>query len=129
VSNALWSQVDLYASLASLVGHTLGAEEAPDSRNVLNAILGRSKVGRQTMLEEAFTLGVRDGNWKYIAPFSGKIPGWMKNKNVETGLGEEQLYDLGNDINERNNLIKTNKAQGDKLRKELSTILKSEMTR
>lgn len=81
------------------------------------------------MLEEAFTLGVRDGNWKYIAPFSGKIPGWMKNKNVETGLGEEQLYDLGNDINERNNLIKTNKAQGDKLRKELSTILKSEMTR
>jgi arylsulfatase A-like enzyme len=129
VSNALWSQVDLYASLASLVGHTLGAEEAPDSRNVLNAILGRSKVGRQTMLEEAFTLGVRDGNWKYIAPFSGKIPGWMKNKNVETGLGEEQLYDLGNDINERNNLIKTNKDQGDKLRKELSKILKSEMTR
>ena len=129
VSDALWSQVDLYASMAALIGHQLDAKEAPDSRNVSDAILGRSNVGRQIMLEEAFTLGVRDGNWKYIAPFSGKIPGWMKNKNVETGLGEEQLYDLGNDINERSNLIKTNKDQGDKLRKELSKILRSEMTR
>ncbi|HYW96103.1 MAG TPA: arylsulfatase, partial [Bacteroidales bacterium] len=94
-SNALLSQVDLYASLAELTGQKLGPDDAPDSHALLDAWLGRSEKGRQVMLEEAFTLSLRDGNWKYIEPVKQATPQWMKNKNVESGLsGEIQLYNL-----------------------------------
>lgn len=58
------------------------------------------------MLEEGFTLALRDGNWKYIQPFRGKsIPDWMANKDVEPGLHDyPQLFNLSEDIGEQNNL-------------------------
>ncbi len=55
-SDALFSQVDFYASLAALVGHKLDTNEAPDSYNILKALTGKSKTGRTNMLEEAFTM-------------------------------------------------------------------------
>ncbi len=104
-SAALWSQVDLYASLAALVGQPTGGHEAIDSENVLDAILGKSSTGRNTLLEESFTMSLREGDWKYIAPVSGDQPDWLANKDVETGLQKvPQLYHLSEDQGEENNL-------------------------
>ena len=104
--SALISQVDLYASLADLVGVPIQQpRNAPDSKDLLDVLMGRSQHGRTDMVEEAFTLGLRDGNWKYIAPVSHKTPDWLKNKVVPTGLEPQpQLYDLGNDPSETHNL-------------------------
>ncbi|MBI1342313.1 MAG: sulfatase-like hydrolase/transferase [Terrimonas sp.] len=105
-SNALISQVDLFASLAQLVGQEVEpGKTVPDSKNVLPALLGQSMTGRETMVEESFTMSLRSGNWKYIAPAAGKTPEWLKNKDVPKGLqATPQLYNLEDDPGETHNL-------------------------
>ena len=109
VSSALMNQVDIYASLAALTNQNLKTTDAADSKDVLNAYLGKSTTGRASMLEEAFTLSLREGDWKYIRPLAPEkeIPGWMANKSIESGLMKiPQLYDLSKDKGERINLAK-----------------------
>lgn len=130
VSNAIWSQVDLYNSIANLIGYKLENNEAPDSYNMLNTILGKSNEDRSVLLEESFTKGIRKGSWKYISPVIGSVPDWMANKGIESGLSnEDQLYNLENDIAERNNLAKINIDRLDSLKLQLKLILENEKTR
>lgn len=105
VSDALISQADLYASLAKLVGYPLQSNEAPDSYEMLGVLLGKDKKGREDLLQESFTIGLREANWKYIAAQTTEAPVWLKNKNVATGLSKQpQLYNLENDSEEENDL-------------------------
>jgi arylsulfatase A-like enzyme len=103
VSAALISQVDLLASLSSLSGQKVPAGAAPDSRDVLPAILGRSKTARRSLVEHAGTLGLVEGNWKYIEPRKGP----KVNPNTHTELGNDpapQLYNLETDPGEAHNV-------------------------
>ena len=107
VSGALVSQVDFMASLAALVGKPASRDQAPDSENVLPALLGESSTGRSTLLQQAGSLSVRQGQWKYIAP--GKGPRIHKNTNIELGNDPEpQLYDLQADPGELSNVAAAN---------------------
>ena len=104
VNNALWSQVDLLASLSTIAGYTLSDSEAGDSQDMSPVLLGKDSVGRRMMLEEAITFAIRKGSWKYIEPtdFNG---GETMNKNIELGLSPQaQLYNLQEDPSEKNNL-------------------------
>jgi arylsulfatase A-like enzyme len=122
-SHALVSQVDLFASLAKLTGQTLGPDEAPDSFDMLSALLDQTKKGRSTMLEEAYTLALRDGDWKYIAPQTIATPNWMVNKNIEGGLSSvPQLYNLKKDISESQNLADSYPEQIKKMQQILKAI-------
>jgi arylsulfatase A-like enzyme len=102
-STALVSQIDLFASLASLTGARLDESAAPDSFDNLAALLGESRTGREHLVEHAGSLALIIGRWKYVAPSKGpKI-----NSNTNTELGndpEPQLYDLDRDPGERVNL-------------------------
>ena len=121
-SDALFSQVDFYASLASMVGFK--GNNAPDSENMLSVLTGKSKTGRKQMVEEAFTMSLRSGDWKYIAPFNGKTPDWLKNKAVPTGLQTEpQLYNLKDDPTESHNLADQYPDDLQKLSKSLTEIM------
>jgi arylsulfatase A-like enzyme len=123
VSSALVNQVDFYASFAKLTGQQLGAKEAPDSYDILSALLGKSTTGRQTMLEESFTLAIRNGSWKYIAPQTKPTPVWLKDKDVATGLTtKEQLYNLKNDEAEKYNVIEKYPSEAKRLKQLLKTI-------
>ena len=125
VTNALFSHVDIYHSLSKLVGVKLNDNEALDSFNALPVILGKSKKGRKVMLEEAFTLGLREGDWKYIHPVSSEKPGWMSNKKIETGLTKKiQLYNLKTDPSEQNNVADLYPKQVVKMQKQLDEINK-----
>ncbi|ROQ21716.1 arylsulfatase A-like enzyme [Marinimicrobium koreense] len=105
VSDALFSHIDFYASLASLIGVELNGKEAKDSENILPALMDANEDGRTYMLEEAYTLALRRGDWKYIEPFTGTLPDWMKNKAVDAGLkGHPQLFNLSEDPEEKVNL-------------------------
>ena len=111
VSDALISQVDLIATFAALVGRPLSDPRAPDSENVLPALLGSSTTARAALVEQAGSLSLRQGNWKYIEP--GKGPRIQQNTNTELGNDPEpQLYDLGADEGERNNLAATRPGEG-----------------
>ena len=105
VSNALFTHVDIFHSLSELVEVKLNDNEALDSFNALPVLLGKSKKGRKVILEEAFTLAVRDGDWKYIHPVSMATPSWLNDKKVESGLDKNvQLYNLKTDPSEKKNL-------------------------
>ncbi len=110
-SAALVSQVDFYASLASLLDIELSPQEAMDSLNLLGALLGTTDQGRDYLIEESVaTLSLRKANWKYIVPYpEDKIyPDWVQiDKGIEGGfIKEPQLYNLDNDAGEQNNLAK-----------------------
>jgi len=125
-SDALMTQVDLYASLASLVAQEISSDEAPDSKNLLSSYLGTSNEGREYMLEESFTLSLRHGPWKYIAPLSQEqnIPDWMKNKNIETGLMKTpQLYNVSIDKGEHKNLAASEAKRIASMKEKLEKII------
>lgn len=124
-SNALLGQVDLFASLADLVGVKVDhSKAAPDSKHLLPVLLGRSKEGRKELLEESFTMALRSGDWKYIDPANGKTPDWLKNKDVPTGLqATPQLYNLEDDPKENHNLNDEYPDMVKKLAAELKKII------
>lgn len=109
-SNALISQVDIYASLAGLVNQPLAKKEAIDSLDVMKALLGQTSSARTYLLEEsAGTVALRKNNWKYIKAISKEkgLPNWLGNKDIEMGFElTPQLFDLTDDISEQTNRAK-----------------------
>lgn len=103
-SEALVCQVDFHASFAALAGAPLTDDLRRDSQNILPALLGDSKTGRETLLEHAGQgQALRAGNWKYVPARKG--PKIQVNTNTETGNDPEaQLYDLSTDPGETKNL-------------------------
>ncbi|MDD2798066.1 MAG: arylsulfatase [Bacteroidales bacterium] len=107
VSNALVSQIDYFASLSALIKSNIPVNAATDSKNELNALLGKSQDARDYLIEQNInnTLSVVSGNWKYIEPSNGpKI-----NVSTNTELGNNtlpQLYNLKTDNGETKNIAK-----------------------
>jgi len=111
VSDALLSQLDIYASMASIAGVELDAGEARDSLDLADTLLGHSEHGRELLLEESVGgLSLRRRNWKYIVPFSGKtLPDWLPDKGIEGGISTDpQLFNLDTDIGEQQNVAADN---------------------
>jgi len=103
VSDALVGQVDLLASFAALAGQALTREDAPDSFDVLGALLGTSPTGRDALVEQAGPLSLISGRWKLISPHGGR----KVNPETNTELGNDpqpQLYDLSVDLGEKRNV-------------------------
>ena len=101
-SDALFSQVDLMASFARMLGVQLSATEAIDSRDCLDTLLGQNVKGSDYIVTESWGLAVRKGKWKYVHK------------------GKKELYDLSKDITEQNNIA----AQHPKLLKEFAELIK-----
>jgi arylsulfatase A-like enzyme len=94
-SEAIVGQVDLMASFAGLTGQKLRYVDAPDSFDLLAALLGDSKTGRDHIVEHAGSLALRKGNWKYIEPAA------KKNENQQSRNPKPQLYHLYDDTGEK----------------------------
>ncbi|MEW6236993.1 MAG: arylsulfatase [Candidatus Omnitrophota bacterium] len=117
-SNALVSQIDFMASLAAFTRQELGDQDAPDSFNILPALLGESPTGREYLIEHARVLSIIEGDWKYIEP--GKGPKINVDTNTELGIdAAPQLYNLKTDIGEKINVAEQHP---DRV-KELSALL------
>lgn len=102
ISDALISQVDLSATLGALVGQKPDTATMSDSQNILSALLGDSKTGRDYIVEHSSGLSLRSGEWKYIAP--GKVRDglgpWKNIVVAEPGL----LFNLSADPGETKDL-------------------------
>jgi arylsulfatase A len=112
VCDSLFSQVDLMATLASLVGYTLPETAAVDSHDFLPFFTGRTDTPpRRSHVHNtsAKRYAVRDGNWLLVnAPTgaSGPVPDdWLTRHGypADDGLPVE-LYDMAVDPGERTNL-------------------------
>lgn len=112
VSDALISQIDLFASLADLVeSDETGVKN--DSKDMLDVLMGKNEDGRKELILEATgRTAFRQGDWVMIPPYKGRaINTWV---NIELGNSKEYLlYDLSSDLGQQNNLAKENP---DKLR-------------
>ena len=104
VSDALVSQLDLFSSLATLVGSELRGK---DSEELLDLFLGKQDQGREELILEATgRTALQTGEWVMIPPYNG--PPISKNVNIEIGNAPEyQLYNLKKDLGEQNNLAQT----------------------
>ncbi|MCK5464647.1 MAG: arylsulfatase, partial [Bacteroidales bacterium] len=79
-----------------------------------------------------FTFALRQGDWKYIQPLpDGKqVPGWFRNKDIESGLSSEaQLYDLSNDLGELDNIAGSHPLKVEELNDILEEIMKAGKSR
>lgn len=120
-SNAMISQMDLMASFANLLNKKLPAGEGTDSKNMMNILMGKSNIGRNVLVEQGLqSLAVVEGDWKYIEP--GNAPRMDTLTNIELGNSKiPQLYNLKDDIGEKNNLAEKYPARV----KELEALLQS----
>jgi arylsulfatase A-like enzyme len=80
-------------------------------------LVGSDRTGRDYVVEHSANgrMSVRTATWKYIEPG----PGAAKNPNTNIELGnspEPQLYDLKNDIGEKNNVAADNRAKVEELK-------------
>jgi arylsulfatase A-like enzyme len=92
-SDALVCQVDLLASLAALTGQKLDAAAGPDSLNVLPALTGEAKTGRDELVLNGN--GLRQGSWVLIEAARGK---------KKAAAAPVQLFDLTSDPGQMTNL-------------------------
>ena len=119
---ALFSQIDVYASLAALLDQPLHKGAAPDSQEQLNILLGKDDSNREYVVQQNLnnTLAIVKGQWKYIEPSDAPaIEFWTK---MELGNNKQpQLYDLSNDPGEKKNIA----SQHPGTVKELSALLES----
>ncbi len=101
VSDAVVSQLDLFSSLASLVG---SSSESRDSENLLKVLMGTENQGRSELIMEATgRTALRKGEWVLIPPYNG--PAISKDVNIEIGNSPDyQLYNLNEDLGEQQNL-------------------------
>ncbi len=115
VSDALVSQLDLLASLASLIGS--GVTDT-DSQDLLKVFLGEEDQGREELILEASTrTALREGDWKMIPPYGG--PAINRNVNIELGNSDKyQLFYLEEDPGEQQNMAGSHE---DKLREMTAT--------
>lgn len=130
VSKALFSQVDLMGSLVAFTDQTLEGDAGPDSRNSLQALLGKSQQNREYVIEHAASgvLSIIKDNWKYIEP-SDRNP-YNPRTDIELGHNPEpQLYNLADDIGERKNLANEQPEKLAELVELLKQVREAEITR
>lgn len=121
--DALFSQIDLFASLASLCGRTLEAGAAPDSRDYLSVLLGKGGESRSSIvvmnIQENLAI-VSDG-WKYVAPSDDPyVDSWSG--YLYGNRPEVRLFDLRNDPTEQHNVAEEHPDIVERLQKELDAV-------
>ena len=92
-SDALICLIDFLASFADLTGQRLAPGQAPDSVNILPALLGESKTARNHLVEHSGMLAIREGLWKLTSP---------------PRAANAQLFNLADDLGENTNLLTAN---------------------
>lgn len=106
-SSALVSLVDLPATAAAAIGHSLPAGAAPDSFNLLPLMTGKDRdAGRDhlVLMSGKGDLAIRQGPWKYI-PDLATANGWASwTKPGRKVPAKPGLYHLGDDPGETKNL-------------------------
>lgn len=103
-SGALFGQVDLAASLAALAGVEIPAGACQDSRDELDALLGKDETGRPHLVHEGRgPQALRTAHWKFISPGPTRD---SLNPGPPTPIDKNgALYNLQSNRDESTNLI------------------------
>ncbi len=123
VSDEIVSQIDFLNSFSSLLGSDIKSRDGIDLSDVFFNNKGN---GRSDLVIEAIKrTALRSGNWAMIPPYDGA----EKNTNVNIELGnskEYKLFNLENDLSQKNNLAKSNPEKLKEMIKIYSKIIGNE---
>lgn len=135
ISDAAFSQVDIMASMASLIGVDLPIDAGHDSMDNLPTLLGKSDTSRPHILQQgagANYYGIRRGDWKLIPasprPAFGNSKHNARTNPISTPMpaaNMDYLYNLAIDPSESTNLA----SQHPEIVNELKALLESIKTR
>jgi arylsulfatase A len=110
VESGLISQIDLYATLAGIVGTEIPAGSAEDSLDQRSLLTGTGPSRRDTLVHNTAPqkYAIRHGDWVLIDARSGgqsRVPDWfMKAEGFAQNDQPGELYDLRADPGQRRNL-------------------------
>jgi len=112
VNDALVSQIDIMATLASVVGYDLPEKNAAeDSHDLLPLLKGEVKSIRTSHIHNTFdhTWAFREGDWVLVTGKSGHhsrvTKEWLKKHDYpKTESKQSRLFNLREDIGQRNDL-------------------------
>ncbi|MCI8600738.1 MAG: arylsulfatase [Oscillospiraceae bacterium] len=105
VSEALVSQVDLFASFAGMLEVPLDDNAAVDSQDMYAALIGDDPNGRDELMAEDIGCGklLRRGSWAYLSPSEGAP--YLPYTSTETGVSRDpMLFNMDYDIGQRDNI-------------------------
>uniref|UniRef100_UPI0035938FF4 sulfatase-like hydrolase/transferase n=1 Tax=Persicitalea sp. TaxID=3100273 RepID=UPI0035938FF4 len=129
VSKELVSQIDLMATLASILGVKLPRKTAEDSFDQSALLRGKGASARPSMVHNTFEnkFAVQKDNWVLIDAKDGehsKMPDWYRTREKYEGStgSKEVLFDLRKDLGQRKNVIAKYPAKAEELRMELKKI-------
>jgi arylsulfatase A-like enzyme len=129
VSDQMFGLVDLYATLAKVVGQPIPAATAPDSLDLSTVLLGQTKenLRTNTVLHGIGGLALRQGDWKYI-PATVTAGGMGSGANAAderfaaANIPEPLLFDLATDPNETTNVFAQHPEKAKDLARQLEAI-------
>ena len=109
VENGIISLTDFYATFAEMTGYKMPDNEGEDSFSLWKLLSGKGKSLRKDVIHQSNDgfLSIRNGSWKLL--FCAGSGGWsfpQKNAGIISELPPIQLYNLKEDIGEKNNLEK-----------------------
>jgi arylsulfatase A-like enzyme len=130
-SDQIVCTIDLAASLASLTGTPVPKDACGDSKNIIEALLGKADAkGRSSLIQQdnggRGNYGYRSGNWKLTQHSKKSARNTIVSKTLaNTKVPEFQLYDLSKDPAEKNNIINEHPAIAARLKEELRTLIQA----
>jgi arylsulfatase A len=112
VSNETINQVDIMATIASIIGYKLPNDAAEDSYDLLPLLKGDPAAQniREATVQNTRSknYAIRKGNWVLIYPGTGmisKVPDWYNDAfGYKANEDEGGLYNLENDVSQKDNL-------------------------
>ncbi len=127
VSDALVCHIDLMESIAKLINVQV---PATDSQDMLDVLMGKSNKGREELvLEASGRTAFKKGPWVMIPPYPD-VQTVQQNVNIETGCNSTyQLYNLEDDIEQKNNLFETHTDKLEELINAHKTIINRKSTK
>jgi arylsulfatase A len=132
VSDALVSQIDILATIADAIGYTLPQSAADDSLSQLPLFQGakNSEAIRTALVHntKANHYAIRQGDWVLVDAKNGylsQVPPWFNKANGYTeNPHAAALYNLSDDLGQRENLIEQHPDKVAELRRALKRIQK-----
>lgn len=131
VSDALVSQIDLMATLAAYLDYDLPADAAEDSYNLLPVLRGETEHVRSAHVHNTYKsqYALRAGEWLLVDAKTGYVS--RRNQKWEAKRGypadddqSAELYNLADDIGQRNNLAAQHPERVSNMRAMLDRIRK-----
>ncbi|MEC5128827.1 arylsulfatase [Verrucomicrobiales bacterium BCK34] len=115
VNDALVSQIDIMATVASALEIELPDDAAGDSHDLLPLLKGQTDTVRSNHVHNTYEgqYAIREGHWLLIDHKTGykskKSPKWEEKHGYPADdKGPVELYDLSSDLGQRNNLSAEN---------------------